>query len=360
MSQKIALIDFGFTGFYYPFLMKLLHEKGVSIDLYTYNNYEEKPKYVENVFKIKTPFKPKNIFKLIELDKEISALTKDKNYDYIYSDVMYLSNAVNCFHSGTVIQKNEIFYPKIFRIFHFLGHLPRIIFVRNFLKKTPKTIVVSSIMKEDYSKNANIPKETIKVIFPGYQFNHEAIVENNFKSEQFTIGISANGFETKGGFVLLSAMKNLIKKYPNIKAKIIYPKYKTNFGAKMYIFWNKLNKNVEILPYQKDMAMYYKQLNCLVCPSLFEPFGRVVTEAMNFKVPVIVGSMVGAKDIIEHKENGLIFEMGKNAGKNLAEQIEYLIKNPDFVASSVEKAYLTAQKYSWENFANELFKELYP
>lgn len=172
--------------------------------------------------------------------------------------------------------------------------------------------------------------------------------------------MSGVGFVTKGGFVLLDAIRRLKNNYPNIRAKIIYPKHKNNLGLKLYMLFSNLNGYVEFLGYQKNMQEFYTSLDCFVCPSIQEAFGRVVTEAMNFKIPTVVSSTTGAKDIIKNEVNGFIFERKNYSGKNLANKIEYIIKNPDKMKPLTEAAYITAQEITWENFAKTIFKEFYP
>lgn len=84
------------------------------------------------------------------------------------------------------------------------------------------------------------------------------------------------------------------------------------------------------------------------------------TEAMYLKVPVIVGSNVGAKDIIKDEENGFIFQAYKYSGKDLAGKISNLINNYDKLPPIIEKSYQTAKNCTWDKFAKDLFKSCFP
>lgn len=65
----------------------------------------------------------------------------------------------------------------------------------------------------------------------------------------------------------------------------------------------------------------YKSCDVFILPSISEPWGLVVEEALNNGLPVIVSDKVGcAEEIIEENFNGLIFEY--NSEKSLLEKIE--------------------------------------
>lgn len=160
--------------------------------------------------------------------------------------------------------------------------------------------------------------------------------------------------------MFLDAIRRLKKDYPNIKAKIIYPDYKKNLGLMLYLWFYKLKDTVEIVGYQKDMSAFYRSLDCLVVPSIFEAFGRVVIEGMTHKIPVIVGSGVGAKDIIKDGENGFVFEAEGYSGKPLAEKMKEVIRNYNNLDNLVNSACaLSKSGFTWKNFGEEIFKELY-
>jgi len=67
---------------------------------------------------------------------------------------------------------------------------------------------------------------------------------------------------------------------------------------------------VEILPPldSKGLAEEYAQASVFCLPSIDDAFGMVVLEAMAFGVPVVLSSHVGAVDLIEPGQEGLVFE----------------------------------------------------
>ncbi|MAZ78161.1 MAG: hypothetical protein CMF39_05735 [Legionellaceae bacterium] len=56
---------------------------------------------------------------------------------------------------------------------------------------------------------------------------------------------------------------------------------------------------------------YFKSSDLLVLPSLLDPSPKVVNEAMNFSLPVIVSDKVGtANDLVVNRQNGMVFKAG--------------------------------------------------
>jgi glycosyltransferase involved in cell wall biosynthesis len=60
---------------------------------------------------------------------------------------------------------------------------------------------------------------------------------------------------------------------------------------------------------QKDVARFYAAADCLVFPSIYEPFGLVVLEAMASGLPVICSTTVGcARDLITDRASGFLVD----------------------------------------------------
>lgn len=74
-----------------------------------------------------------------------------------------------------------------------------------------------------------------------------------------------------------------------------------------------------------EIVRYYKASDVFVLPSVFEPWGLVVNEAMTLGLPAVVSSDVGCrKDLIETGNNGYIFE--SDNVYDLLEKLESIIK----------------------------------
>jgi glycosyltransferase involved in cell wall biosynthesis len=56
------------------------------------------------------------------------------------------------------------------------------------------------------------------------------------------------------------------------------------------------------------MSIFYHNIDCFLCPSIREPFGLVVAEAMAHGCPVIVAAVDGLPEVVTHKKNGFCIE----------------------------------------------------
>ena len=70
----------------------------------------------------------------------------------------------------------------------------------------------------------------------------------------------------------------------------------------------------------KELSQYFLQNNFLILPSLSEPWGLVVEEALYNGMPVIVSNNCGSVDLVKNKFNGYVFN------PNNASELENIIK----------------------------------
>ncbi len=75
-----------------------------------------------------------------------------------------------------------------------------------------------------------------------------------------------------------------------------------------------ISSYVHFLGHRMDIPDILHQLHLLVVPSQFEPFGRVIIEAMASGRPVIGSNDGGIPEIIESGKNGLLVEVGNHGG----------------------------------------------
>src|SRR4029077_18085376 len=75
-----------------------------------------------------------------------------------------------------------------------------------------------------------------------------------------------------------------------------------------------------------DVQRAYLAADLLVLPSLFEPWGLVVNEAMACGLPVIASDRVGcAEDLVRHGQTGLV--VGAGCERELAAAIRQLARD---------------------------------
>ena len=99
---------------------------------------------------------------------------------------------------------------------------------------------------------------------------------------------------------------------------------------------------------QPELFSAYVAADVLVCPSLSDGFGMVVTEALSRGLPVICTDQVGAADLIEHEVNGLIV---KAADTNaLTDALCWCLDNRQKLTGMRHAALESARQYQWSDY----------
>jgi glycosyltransferase involved in cell wall biosynthesis len=102
---------------------------------------------------------------------------------------------------------------------------------------------------------------------------------------------------------------------------------------------------------QSQLPSTYTASDFLVLPSLFEPFGLVVNEAMLCGLPAVVSDRVGAKfDLVRPDENGYVFPAGNVDA--LAAILRQMISNPEKRAQLSAAARRRMETWSPKEYAD--------
>ena len=363
--MKIGILNSGFTGYYIGDFLSMCNEKGITVDIF--NVMGQKLPYgikFSKIYELSAVWNMKKTETYKLLENEIKSVCNVDEYDYFICDVVTLSfkNACNLFHIHTVKYKTEHTAKNIIAFVSGIIHRKIIEHQSEYYKNTKLCIVGSKEMKQDYHKNCNIKYENIKIIPPGIN-NQESETKNNESSNKypFVFGAVTCGFDLKGGYIILKALRKLKKEYSSkeIRFKFINPSYNRQWQLKLYIKLFGLGSYVEFLPFQNNINKFYEKIDSLVCVSKSEAFGRVVTEAMSFGLPVVVASNVGASDVIRDGYNGYIVRANEKISLNLAEKITYILNHRQKNNRLIKPAAKKASHLTWRNFAAKLFNYIY-
>src|SRR5436309_1145750 len=90
----------------------------------------------------------------------------------------------------------------------------------------------------------------------------------------------------------------------------------------------------------------YESADLFVLPSLFEPFGIVLLEAMAAGLPIIASRVGGIPDVIEDGRTGILVEP-RNV-QALADAIDSLVADPSLRMKMGAEGRAQAAKYSWD------------
>lgn len=319
------------------YVVNELLNRNYSVDIYADISYVKKSELV-NIF-----IKDENFQNNYESLLKDYNLILSTNIEYA-ADITYSHNHSYVFEKQLL--KIPCFYSKKSKLEKFYN-------ARKNIEKVSKIVVSSNIVKYDYLKNYNIPKEKLFVLPPGVDLREKSI-ELPCKN-CFVFGLVARGFENKGGYITLFAINKLKKYCRNFKVRIINKNARKNLFISFLVNFFGLKKYVEFLPLQEDMTDFYRSINCLIAPSKKEPFGLIVTEAMSFSKPVILSSIVGAKDLIIDGVNGFVYDgLNNNCSELLADKMKKIINfsESEYIQIS-ENAWNTVKNMSYEKFAKD-------
>lgn len=98
------------------------------------------------------------------------------------------------------------------------------------------------------------------------------------------------------------------------------------------------------------MVPYYQNAQFFVMPSIFEPFGMTVQEAMSSGIPVIASRFGGIKTVLTHEKDGLLIDP-KNEDEFAGAMIRLLEDKPYRDELGKAASVLIRRNFSWEAIA---------
>ena len=97
---------------------------------------------------------------------------------------------------------------------------------------------------------------------------------------------------------------------------------------------------------------YYAASDVYLLPSLYEPFGLSIFEAMASGLPVLVSRNSGAGELINDGVDGLLIQEPRDV-RELSEKLGALLKDADLRTRLGRQARRTALQYPWDRVARE-------
>lgn len=102
-----------------------------------------------------------------------------------------------------------------------------------------------------------------------------------------------------------------------------------------------------------DKEALFASADLYVLPSYSENFGNTVPEAMIRGVPIVVTEEVGAREVVEAANSGLVVK-----GDELADGVNKLLEDTELLSTMGERGRTYARKYlSWSSVADKMIKE---
>jgi len=146
------------------------------------------------------------------------------------------------------------------------------------------------------------------------------------------IGIIGQLKEIKGQHFFLEMVKKLSRQGINANYLIVGEDNSPNGQYRQLLQDIVRSENLQdvviFLGFRTDIPELMSLCDLLVVPSLHEPFGRVVIEAMACGTPVVASAVGGIVEIFEEGKGGLFFQPGNV--EELTGKVMYFFEHPDW------------------------------
>ncbi len=180
--------------------------------------------------------------------------------------------------------------------------------------KAADLIVTVSYAMKDELVTLGFPKEKIQVAYNGVdaeKYDPKDVTAGQIKKVRDSYGVKDDEFMilfvgrlvgVKGVDKLIMAMPHILQKMPKAKLVILglgdLQEYLTNLVNHMRVN-DYVRFRFEFVP-EEERILHYAACDVAVFPSLYEPFGIVVLEAMSMERPVVVGAagVSGMREIV--------------------------------------------------------------
>lgn len=162
--------------------------------------------------------------------------------------------------------------------------------------------------------------EKVTVVYNGV--DHAKFSSKKKRPHEPVIGIAARISGFKGHDVLILAMPQILKKFPDARLMIIGDG-PAKPGLQHLVSQLKLEDNVEFIGFVNDVENYLDQLSVFVLPSQLEGLPFCVIEAMAMGIPVVATRTGDVPQLVVDGETGLILEQA--TPETVADAIEEIL-----------------------------------
>lgn len=142
----------------------------------------------------------------------------------------------------------------------------------------------------------------------------------------------------RGHLFAFKVLKKLLQKGRKVKLYIVggYQGFEDYYKSlQIDIEKNNLGSYIVFTGFFEHPHQFIKNSDILFMPYTIEPFGRVLLEAWQLEVPVVLSNVGNISEIVDDKQNGLLFNNGDV--KACIALIEQLIDNKDGVVDKLIK-----------------------
>lgn len=160
-----------------------------------------------------------------------------------------------------------------------------------------------------------VDQDRVRVIGEGVSEVHHHPDKTYREKTVLMVGID---FERKGGDTLINAFRDVRRVIPDARLYLVGPNQGTVSDG---VFWlGHIND-------RKRLHQIFAEATVFAMPSICEPFGLAILEAMSHGLPVIGSTVDAMPELIEDGTTGYLIKPGDSEA--LADRLVQLLSNPD-------------------------------
>lgn len=253
-------------------------------------------------------------------------------------------------------------------IYHQILQLFNVWLEHRVYKKNKKYIAISHSIKKELIQNFQISEKNIRTIYHGVDSQYfcppttdEAIAARERVRNELRIPKDALVLLHTGALNQRKGVPLALETIGVLKAEGFSNIHYIAVGAgdikplKKIATEEEISEYVHFIQHSKNIRDYYWASDVFFFPTVYEPFGLVILEAMASGLPCVVSPSAGGSELIEHEQNGLLIENILDP-VSMAQQLATLIKNPAQQKRFSANAVATAQQRPWEIVSEEYFQ----
>lgn len=223
---------------------------------------------------------------------------------------------------------------------YFVNHHPRLV-----LCTSPREI-------DDLEEIYGVPRDLMQVMPNGYdgslfsterrdELRDEMRAAIGAKHDDIVVLMVANEWHRKGLGVVIKAVARLADRRIRLdlvgqKDPVDYRPIAARLGVGDRLHWHGASS---------DAGRFFAAADIFVLPSVYEPFGLAVVEAMAIGLPVVVSRLAGSSSAVDHGASGLVLEDPRDVDE-LSANLKLLL-DPDHRAKMGAVAATAAKSYEW-------------
>lgn len=214
--------------------------------------------------------------------------------------------------------------------------------------KLKGVFVMSSWLGDSFARDFGVPTNKIHVVGAGINFDTIPAARVRTESAPRFLMVGRD-FARKGGEVLLRAFAKVRGEIPAAELVLIGPDMPAPPpGVRSLGFLSKKNPAHVAL-----IEETYRNAGVYVLPSLYEPFGISLLEAMAHSLPCIAANHCAMPEIVRHGESGLVVKPGDS--DSLAAAMLDLARDPArAIAYGAAGRERLLARYTWDAVASQI------